>query len=422
MKNAKKIFKKNLGHSRMRKNLFFGLIFIFCSHALSAQQNYVINPSLERYDTCPVYNDNIRDANNWSCIDTTGMYINTSDGEPEYCNVCDTSSLSIIRIPSLSVHNYPRTGKGMALVLMFSDSSLIPSLYQRDYLQGRLYKPLTAGINYSVTFYALLDKCPNTKYAVNRIGAYLDNGEIDTTIYPGLLQTEYTPQILDTNIISDSVNWTKIEGSFTANGTEKFITIGGFYGITQTKHTVCHPSGAGGAYYLVDDISVIESSHLAFAGDDTTIVKGDSIFLGEIALPYTWYLSNSSGLTLIDSTSGGIWVKPNSTTTYYVKQTLNGAVSWDSIKVQVVPSSVNKLQSTMNNIHLYPNPVQNELNISGATNCTIRIFDVVGRMVYHGSTNGEKDIINTRSFANGIYFLQLMDENGEKEIRKFVKE
>jgi len=402
----------------MKKIILIAFLHL-CCYSLTAQVNYVINPSLEQYDTCPVYDDNIRDAYFWSCIDTNMVYVHTSDGEPEYCNICDSSSLSVIRFPSLTVHNYPRTGNGMALVLMFSDSSLIPSLYQRDYLQGRFNKPLTAGTNYCITFYVLLDRCPNTRYAVNRIGAYLDNGAIDTTVYPGLLQTEYIPQIVDTSVISDSVNWTKIEGGFTANGTEKFITIGGFYGITQTTHVICNPSGAGGAYYLVDDISVIESNHVAFAGNDTTIVKGDSILLGEIGVPYIWY-KDSAGLTLIDSTSGGIWVKPDTISTYVVKQTLCGVVSWDTIVVNVVPVNVVSVVS-MRNVLVYPNPVQNELVIEHAENCRIHIFDVVGRGVYNGLADQNKQVVNTSNFPNGAYFLDITCSDGERVIKKIVK-
>src|SRR5690606_114255 len=95
----------------------------------------------------------------------------------------------------------------------------------RHYLQGRLRKRLTAGKRYCVSFWVNLAEC--SKYAVKELSAYLDNGSIDTTTMCGAPQTQYTPQITwSGNPITDTANWVKVEGSFVANGTEQFITLG----------------------------------------------------------------------------------------------------------------------------------------------------------------------------------------------------
>jgi len=397
--------------------LFF-ILFGFLFLPAHAQVNYVLNPSLEQHTQCPDNFDEINFANYWSGLDSLQIYQNMSDGEPEYCNVCATNwQLSIPQ--GVYYYHYARTGNGMAQVVMYNDESVPVNLYLRDYLQGRLFKQLTANKSYCVTFYVV--EAQASSYSVNHIGAYLDNGIIDTTTDPGGVQDQYTPQILENAIISDTLNWVKIEGSFIANGTEKFITIGNFFDTAHTAHVVFNPNGVPTyAVYLVDDVSVIESDHVAFAGNDTTIAQGDSILLGEIAVPYVWYKDSSGILSLIDSTSGFIMAKPDTTTTYVVKQTLCGVVTSDTVVVSVVPVNVVNVMN-MKNVFVYPNPVQNELIIENAENCIVQIFDVVGREVYSGVIEQKNQTINTSYFSRGTYFLEIKSSDGERIIKKIVK-
>ncbi len=77
-----------------------------------------------------------------------------------------------------------------------------------------------------MTFYTTLEQ--SSAYAINHIGAYLDDGSIDggqDSVGCAAPQTEYVPQVFETSIINDTLNWVKVQGSFVANGTEKFITI-----------------------------------------------------------------------------------------------------------------------------------------------------------------------------------------------------
>jgi len=399
------------------------LVLCLCCHSVAAQVNYVLNPSLEEHDSCPTAGDQIKFAHSWSSIDSNGTYRTTSDGEPEYCNTCDTFIWSYVKVPiNVDFNHFPRTGNGMAAMGMFTDSSFLSQPYQRDYLQGRFYKPLIAGKSYCVSFYVTLAYGYQTWYAINHIGAFIDNGAIDNTTAPGSPQTQYTPQIVETSVINDSINWTKIEGSFTANGNERFITIGNFYNIPNTAHVVINTNALGGsAYYLVDDVSVIESNHVAFAGNDTTVAVGDSMFLGEIAVPYVWYERGSAGLTMIDSVSGGIWVHPAlGSNKYVVKQTLCGVVTWDSVVVNAWPLNVENM-GNVENVKVFPNPFNDELEIENLGSGVVRIYDVVGRTIYSGVMNGSKETINTSSFNKGIYFLELINPDGYKEIRKIIK-
>jgi hypothetical protein len=379
-----------------------------------------MNPSFEIYSNCPNGYDLIGYSNFWSGLDSLQIYRNYSDGEPEYCNACDVTNAEGVPRGQLYYH-FARTGVAMAQVQMFYDEIYTPLTYKRDYLQGRLKSTLLASHSYCVIFYVSLEQY--SQFANGKIGAYLDNGIIDTTKMPGMPQTEYAPQILHDSIIYDTLNWIKIEGSFIASGNEHFITIGNFFNKANTNYVAYAPWGQNSdlSWYLVDDISVIESNTLANAGNDTAIHKGDSILIGEIAVPYTWYKRTAAGLSLIDSVSGGIWVKPDTTTTYVVKLTLCGVVTWDSIKVTVVPVGINNIKANESNL-LYPNPITNELNITNAPSGTnIKVYDVVGRLVYNAVMHDKQETINTSAWERGTYFVELVLPDGSREVRKVVK-
>jgi len=74
---------------------------------------------------------------------------------------------------------------------------------------------------------------------------------------------------------------------------------------------------------------------------------------------------------------------------------------------------------------VYPNPVTNQLTIQiagQASNNGVKIFDMVGRIVYSGFISQNKTIVSTSDFSSGVYFVQVLSANGDKEIVKVIKE
>ena len=142
----------------------------------------------------------------------------------------------------------------------------------------------------------------------------------DSLITNSSLAYIVTTQIVNNlmNIITDKENWVKIEGSFTASGGERFLTIGNFRSNNETDTTRLLPNTDGYAYYLIDDVAVYPCDapvYSANAGGDKTICQGENI---QIGMPqyneyqYKWY--SLSGI-LLDTTSY-IIVTPTTTTSY----------------------------------------------------------------------------------------------------------
>ncbi len=410
------------------------MILHLCCYSLTAQVNYVLNPSLEQYSRCPIAGAQIMFALHWSSIDTNWYIIDTlgnPDCSSSYCNTCDTFSSSLIAFPvnPWFSHSYPRSGNGMAEVLMFVDSSLPAGSYERDYLQGRLYQPLIPGHSYCVTFYVMQNQ-GGAAYAINHIGAYLDKGQIDTALSTcGSVQTQYTPQVVENSIINDTLNWTKVEGSFIANGTERFITIGNFYDLTNTAHFVSNTHAlGGGSYYLVDDVSVIETGTPAFAWGTDTLHKGylDSFLLGrnETIPDIKWFRDG----VLIDTLNAGIWIKDDtvgSYHTYIVEQILCGITTWDTVVVSVQLVNVSNVQNGIRDFRMYPNPNNGSFNIKtprfDSRYVTIEVLNMMGQLVYSETVTVKNNSLDKQvnlKVPPGVYMLRVMGDSGSSTIQR----
>jgi len=333
-------------------NIIAIVLFTCACTILHAQVNLVRNPSFEQYNNCPHDVHEVLYADYWTGIVDTGWspdlpvdsFVTPPAGYclPTYYNTCDNIIDDPSRICTLpgnqDFYHYPRTGNALMGGRMFYDYSVTGFTFGTEqYMQGRLYSTLTAGQSYCVTFYVFRDASSGAGYAINHIGAYLDDGTVDSTTDCGKEQTEYAPQVVDTPVITDTLNWTKIQGSFIANGTERFITIGNFFDTAHTEHILVAAAGYF-AYYLVDDVSVIASNATAYAGPDQTITAGCYTNIGVDSngdgMPCYWYVLG--GTTAIDS-GGTMLVHPLTTTTYVVSMDLCGTVTTDTVTVNVTP-------------------------------------------------------------------------------------
>ena len=125
--------------------------------------------------------------------------------------------------------------------------------YQKysEYLQTALASPLTAGQKYDVSFRVKLAN--GSDRAVSGIGAYLSPVELH---YRTSEHLQEKPQVATTTILENKQEWTEVSGTFTADGSEKFLVIGAFInGGFQTSKVI---EGADNqrAYYFLDGVSV----------------------------------------------------------------------------------------------------------------------------------------------------------------------
>src|SRR5690606_33046643 len=99
-----------------------------------------------------------------------------------------------------------------------------------------------AGKTYCVKFYVNISN-PST-YGIDGFGAYFGDNNIDTITYCNVPLTYLIPQVQNPqgNIISDTLNWIAITGTFVANGTEKYLLLGNFLSNANTDTLMINPT------------------------------------------------------------------------------------------------------------------------------------------------------------------------------------
>ncbi|MDD3876153.1 MAG: T9SS type A sorting domain-containing protein [Bacteroidales bacterium] len=395
----------------LRKTTVCAILLI--AHTVSlAQVNLVSNSSFEDLSSCPSNQAQIYFATGWNILVNGG-------GTPDLFNVCCTDPF-ICGVPfniGNSTFQYAHLGNGYSGIEVVGSYNIDN---WREYIQSRLKKGLSAGHAYCVKFYASLSD--QSHAYIKPLGAYFDNGSISALTSYGLAAA--TPQVYNTTqLLNDTTNWMKIEGSFTATGNETYITIGNFFTDSSSEIGLIGSPPVWFAYYYIDDISVIDTSLPAYAGNDTLIYSGDSVFIGrqpEIGLDEDciWFVNGVS----ID-TVAGLWVWPDSTTTYMVQQTICGNVKWDTVTVSVYGTGMAEgTHGLTRGFRVYPNPATNVLTIeSPVTNATLCISNLLGQEVWRQEVFEKNFSIDVSKLGKGIYFIYLQTEKGVI-VKKFMKE
>jgi hypothetical protein len=413
----------------MQKFRVFIFVCFFLPTLSRSQVNYVQNPSFEILDSCPVGNF-IYPPRYWDTIRMGG------GGGPEICSPCALSPS--LRTPNNGIRpsfQMPKSGNNYCVYTCFIKETLFPSpTDQREYIQNELLQNLNSGKTYCVKFYVSLMN--ESKYAITELGAYFDDGSLHTS-YFGVCNL--TPQVKSPTgiFLADTLNWIKIEGTFIASGSEKYLTLGNFKGAFATTYTTMTPPPSPNdgqrevADYYFDNISVIEVDLVADAGQDKSVVLGDSVYIGrpkEVGLDEAciWYkLPNT--VNLID-TGAGLWVKPVTTSTYVVRQEICGMVKWDTVVVYMNPLGFEKLKILTEELKLYPIPANDELKLSIEKTELIKdfhsfsIYNNLGLIIREEEMKFENGSlkIKTEDLPNGVYSLQLKSRTNETVSKRFV--
>ncbi|MDD2982363.1 MAG: gliding motility-associated C-terminal domain-containing protein [Crocinitomicaceae bacterium] len=228
------------------KTVFFN-IFLFFVFSLTAQQNLVPNGSFEEYYSCPTGN-NLNDGQFERCK----RWWSPTECSPDYFNVCNNNINGVVGVPNnFWGYQNPFEGNGyVGFIPVMVDGVELGS----EYFRTELFFPLKPCVNYHFSMYISLANY--STHGLNKIGAYFSK---DNSFQLGCKQLIESSQVKYTGIpIIDSVNWTKIEGTFTAEGGERFLTIGFFDEDIDTVFVQFSLGSYFHPYYYVDNVSLYE--------------------------------------------------------------------------------------------------------------------------------------------------------------------
>lgn len=256
-------------------------------HVVSQEaDNMVFNPSFEEYTRCP---ERVEAMGVMNGVDA---WWQPTAGSSDYFNTCSERDCSVPR--NKMGNQMPRTGNAYCGIYCSQAS-------YREYLQTELKAPLQAGRRYRVSFYvSLAEKSP---HAVATLGALLSRERLSDTTWDVLMRREvtwygdnqsqtiavsYRPQVVHSadSVLADTKGWTLVSGDFTAEGGERFLTVGNFNSFNSSTVVETHSPSAvlQGAYYYIDDVSVLplESVPAPEPNEEHRVSEGDVVTMWDI--------------------------------------------------------------------------------------------------------------------------------------------
>ncbi len=145
---------------------------------------------------------------------------------------------------------------------------------------------------------------------------------------------------------------------------------------------------------------------------------GDTLFAPQGFVHYQWWEGN---LPLpVDTNYFYVFTNDG----FYHVDVLDSVGCPNSDTIYASHVGINEFTSNGISIFVYPNPVVNELKISGLQpfkNGNMRIIDLLGNVIYQARISAEEQIVNLCNFVPGIYFIEV-DNNNIKSFARFVKE
>jgi hypothetical protein len=426
LKNWLLPIKNCLGRIKIQGALSCLLYFII-QPAQAQLANYVNNGGFEVCENCSTWNGiGPLLAKYWNSIDTTqtkASYARLSELPPSP------------QVPQSGYSwQWPRTGRSYIIVTLYLFPNSTQS--QRLYARNELKQNLQAGKTYCVKFYWNITN--QSSCGTDGMGAYFGDNSLDTITQSDRPITFLTPQVQNPtgNMLKDTLNWILFTGTFTANGTEKYMMLGNYKTDVATNSVVINPANMPTKFtdILYDDVSCLDVDLPAFAGYDYYMVPGDSAFIGRtpdvgINEACTWYQLPNMATPI--ATIAGMYVKPANTTTYVVRQEICGGIKWDTVVVYKsavgIPEAGNRSQD-LREPRLYPVPANETLNVQWESEVfekefiKAEVLNSLGLVCLQPelSYENKQAAIPIKVLPPGFYTLRLKGVSSPELSRRFV--
>jgi len=221
---------------------------------VSFAQNLVFNSDFEQYDTCPNMLNQVPFATGWQ-----NWLLS-----PDYFNACAPQGSTSISVPYNCGPNnfqYAHSGNGYVGYFNYWTRAFLNGYpWAREHIGIQLNQTLQVGVKYFFTMYVSLASWVPSPCASSKIGIKLTtqsfanpNGNITPLV-------DNTATVHVDTLITDTLNWTKITGSFVADSAYQYLVIGNFFDDFNIDTLIIGSTFLCYSYYLVDDICLSADS------------------------------------------------------------------------------------------------------------------------------------------------------------------
>lgn len=268
------------------------------------------------------------------------------------------------------------------------------------------------------------------KKAIDRIGMYFSSNSFQCNAAPSptlpLIPYLNVPAQVENpagNIISDTLNWIEISGTFVASGNEQYLTIGNFHNDAGTTIVTVNPSASHTTnYFLIDDVS-IEEVHSAQCMHDTVLCSPDSVLLGNNvseAAVYNW--SPATGLSCTSCPNPKAFV--NQTVTYTLTKKQCKVTTTAQVKITIADTCNQVPVFTIPNVFTPNEDGTNDtftISGKGMTIHSVVIYNRWGTIEYESELRDKKVFAwdgrttSGEKASDGIYFYVVEYSNSKGE-------
>jgi hypothetical protein len=146
----------------------------------------------------------------------------------------------------------------------------------REMIQAGLTSPLMIGASYTISFYVSRANSgsQHLQVATDKIGALFSTVPFSLTSPSPI---DNYAQFYTDSIITDSVNWVQLQGTFVADSSYQYIVLGNFFDDTHTD-TMNMGQYHLKSYYYVDDVCVAISLEACSSSDAIPLVSSQKNF------------------------------------------------------------------------------------------------------------------------------------------------
>ena len=423
--------------------MFFSILL---DRECNAQINLVSNPSFE--DTIDCFGS-MGITNPITVNHYVKNWVTYKNMTPDYYNSCanNYSGGSYPNGASVPYNDFgyqlPHIGKGFPGIALYAIFNTFDSVnIYTEQLVIKLNQALKSNRCYYGEFY--VNSSNMSTIIVNRIGMLLS--QTTNTLAPYIFNNTIQPQIQwdTTQFFSDTLNWVKVSGSFTAQGDEEYLSIGNFRdGAHVKKQFITNnfippfapPNPNFGSYVYIDDVSLYELPQTTTGTSNYAVcMESDSLLLGEVPYPgstYQWFVN---GVPI--SAQSQIKVKPNATTNYVLQtnacstSTQTFAVTYNNIcpptdTVLIIPNAFTPNNDSVNDVFRF-------IVSNVKENLSFAVYNRWGNLICNN--NGSALVPNAYSQVTilwdgrttsgepcieGVYFytLKYTNTNGEQQSR-----
>lgn len=188
-------------------------------------------------------------------------------------NFCPMSSFGWGDVQYTQFKHIPHSGNAYKNITTYNKVKFEDNLYYYSNAQGKICKPLLKNKKYLVEFYV---KQLRGDYFSDKLEVLItDTLDIDLIHrefkviktkkrYRTIELNNYTPSYIHKELISDTLNYQKVQFIYTSIGNEKYIYIGNITGsypstLTRTSEFGSQYSkfGVNGRFMIIDDVSII---------------------------------------------------------------------------------------------------------------------------------------------------------------------